>query len=68
MRKKEAWMKQRARVTACGDKGTLTRIEGENTINGVDYVYYLRVKLDGAKMSQIYHPADVQQLIEDNEG
>lgn len=65
MRKRENWMKTGARVTACGDPGKITRFEGTNVINGIEYVYNIRVKLDGEKTSRVYHPADVK-LIEDD--
>lgn len=61
MRKKELWMFKGAIVLALGKKGVITKME-ENKINGVDYVYYISVKLDGDKNSGIYHPADVQEL------
>lgn len=65
MRKYEAWMKRGARVTACGDAGTLTKIVGTTIRIGAKYVFNIRVRLDGEKISRVYHPGDVQELIED---
>lgn len=62
MRRREAWMKVGARVTACGDPGKITKILGSCTINGTEYVYNMRVKLDEAKNAGVYHPADIQEL------
>lgn len=58
-------MKRGARVTACGDPGVLTSIVGTTVRNGIDYVYNIRVRLDGETLSRVYHPGDVQELIED---
>lgn len=62
MRKREAWMKRGARVTACGDPGTLTTIVGTTVRNGIEYVYNIRVMLKGEKQSRVFHPADVREL------
>lgn len=62
MRKKEKWMFKGALVLALGKKGTITKME-ENTLNGVEYVYYIYVKLEGQKHSGTYHPADISELI-----
>lgn len=61
MRKKELWMFKGAIVLALGKKGVITKME-ENNLNGVDYVYYIYVKLEGEKNPGTYHPADVQEL------
>lgn len=62
MRKKEAWMFKGALVLALGKKGTITKMQ-ENHLNGVDYVYYIDVKLEGAKHAGSYHPNDISELI-----
>lgn len=61
MRKKEEWMFKGAIVLAAGKKATISKME-ENRVGGVDYVYYIYCKLEGAKHSSPYHPTDVQQL------
>lgn len=62
MRKKEDWMKKGGRVLAIDRPGTITKMQ-ENTINGVHYVYYIEVKLDGQKHSGNYHPNDINNNI-----
>lgn len=62
MRKKEAWMFKGAIVLALGKKAIITSMQ-ENTLNDIDYVYYIDCKVEGAKRSGRYHPADVQELI-----
>jgi hypothetical protein len=62
MRKKEKWMFKGALVLALDKKGTITKME-ENHLDGVDYVYYIYVKLEGAKFANPYHPSDIQELI-----
>lgn len=64
MRKKESWMFKGAIVLALGKKGVISKMQ-ENNINGVDYVYYIFVKLEGEKQADTYHPNDVQELIVD---
>ncbi len=61
MRKKEAWMFKGAIVLANGKKGTISTME-ENTVKGVEYVYYIFVKLEGQNHSGTYHPNDVEEL------
>lgn len=61
MRKKETWMFKGAIVLALGKKGVIKRME-ENTINGIQYVYYIYVTLEGEKAPGTYHPDDVQEL------
>lgn len=63
MRKKESWMCKGATVLAHGKKGTITQMQ-ENTLGGVDYVYYIEVRLDGEKHAGTYHPGDVQAFTE----
>lgn len=62
MKKKESWMFKGAIVLAYGQKGVITKME-ENNLNGVDYVYYIYVKVEGMKHANPYHPNDVQELI-----
>jgi len=61
MRRKEEWMFKGAKVTAFGKIGTITRMQ-ENNINGIDYVYYISIKLDGEKKSGQYHPGDISKI------
>lgn len=60
MRKKEAWMKMGAIVRANGKLRTITKMQ-ENELNGVDYVYYISVKLSGEKKAGTYHPNDIEE-------
>ena len=62
MRKKEEFMFKGAIVNALGKKGTITKMQ-ENELNGVDYVYYIFVKLEGEKHAGKYHPSDVSELL-----
>lgn len=62
MRKKEIWMFKGAVVLALGKRGVITSME-ENNLNGIDYVYYIYVKLDGAKHPGTYHPDDIENII-----
>lgn len=62
MRRREAWMKVGAKVTACGDPGVITKIMGSCTINGTEYIYNIRVLLKDEKKSRVFHPADVHKL------
>jgi hypothetical protein len=61
MRKKELWMKKCAIVRANGKLGVITKMQ-ENEINGVDYVYYISVKLNGCKTANRYHPNDIEEV------
>jgi hypothetical protein len=63
MRKKEAWMFVGATVMALGKIGEIIAMQ-ENTLNDVEYVYYIEVKIVGQKHAGNYHPNDVQQLPE----
>ena len=65
MRKKANWMFKGAIVLALGKKGTITKMQ-ENTLGGVDYVYYINVKLEGEKHDGVYHPSDVSELVVKN--
>lgn len=62
MRKKEDWMFKGAIILALGKKGIIGKMQ-ENELKGIDYVYYIDVKLEGEKRSGRYHPNDVQELI-----
>ncbi len=62
MRKKEAWMFKGAIVLADGKKAVIMSMQ-ENNINGVDYVYYINCRIEGAKGIGVYHPNDVQELV-----
>lgn len=61
MKKKQSWMFKGAIVLAIGKKATITKMQ-ENNINGVDYVYYIDAKLEGAKHAGTYHPNDIEEL------
>jgi len=62
MRKKENWMFKGAIVLALGKKATIVEMQ-ENTLNDVDYVYYISCKVEGDKRVGRYHPSDVQELV-----
>lgn len=62
MRRKESWMFKGAIILALGKKGIITKMQ-ENEISGVDYVYYISVKLEGEKHSKTYHPNDISELV-----
>lgn len=51
-----------ALVLALGEKGTIMKLE-ESILNGVPYVYYIHVKLEGQKHDNPYHPNDIAQLV-----
>lgn len=59
MRKKELWMFKGASVLAGGKKGKIKAMQ-ENCLNGIDYVYYIDVVLEGEKHSGRYHPDDIE--------
>lgn len=61
MRKKLPWMKIGAAVMAGEQQGVITGME-ENTIDGVDYVYYISVRIGKQRRSGTYHPGDVIEL------
>lgn len=61
MRKKESWMKKGAIVLALGKKGVITKMQ-ENTLSGIDYVYYISVRMEEAKNPGIYHPNDIEEF------
>ena len=65
MKKKERWMFKGAIVLALGKKGTITKMQ-ENELDGVDYVYYINVKLEGEKHDGRYHPSDITELVAEN--
>ena len=49
-------------VLALGKKAVITKMQ-ENTLDGVDYVYYIECKVEGEKHSGNYHPNDVAELV-----
>jgi len=61
MRKKEKWMKRGAEVLALGKLGKISSMQ-KNTIDSIDYVYYINVKLIGQLSSEPYHPNDIKQI------
>lgn len=63
MRKKEPWMKKGAPVLADGKPGIITKMQENKNLrgDGIDYVYYIEVKLDGKKFSAPYHPNDIAE-------
>lgn len=63
MRKKEAWMKIGAPVLADGVPGRITKMQVNENLrgDGIDYVYYIEVKLDGKKHAGPYHPNDIKE-------
>jgi hypothetical protein len=65
MRKKEAWMKKGTQVLANGKMGVITQVQENKNLrgDGIDYVYYIFVKLNGVTFDQNYHPNYVQELI-----
>lgn len=60
MRYREDWMKEGAIVSANGTSAVISKMQ-TNNINGVEYVYYMWVKIDG-KEEGPYHPDDIQEL------
>lgn len=62
MKKKESWMFKGAIILALGQKATITSMQ-ENTLDGVDYVYYIDCRVEGKKRSERYHPNDIQELV-----
>lgn len=62
MRKKETWMFKGALVLALGSKATIVTMQ-ENSINGIDYVYYIECRIEGQKSKGTYHPNDISELI-----
>lgn len=46
-------------VKVFGEPGMIVKME-ENTINGIDYVYYITIKAE--KRIGRYHPDEVEQL------
>lgn len=49
-------------VLAIGKKGNITSMQ-QNTLDNIDYVYYINVKIEGEKHSGRYHPNDIKELI-----
>lgn len=61
MREKESWMQINAIVNAGGKLARIVKME-ENTINDIDYVYYITVILTGETQKKRYHPNDIHQI------
>lgn len=63
MRKKEEWMKIGAAVLANGIPGRISAMQVNENLrgDGIDYVYYIEVKLEGKKFSAPYHPNDIAE-------
>nr|WP_213488774.1 hypothetical protein [Mucilaginibacter sp. Bleaf8] len=53
-------MRYGAEVLALGKPGKITFFQ-VSSVSGMEYVYYIHVKLDGEKKSEVYHPSDVEQ-------
>lgn len=61
MRKKELWMMRGAFILADGKPGRIKAMQ-ENNLDGVDYVYYIDVVLEGERHSGRYHPDNITQM------
>lgn len=61
MRKKESWMFKGAIVLADGKKATIMGMQ-QNTLNSIDYVYYIDARLEGQTITGRYHPNDISEL------
>ena len=61
MREKESWMKINAFVNAGGKLGKIVQMQ-ENTINDIDYVYYITVILSGETQKKRFHPNDISEI------
>lgn len=61
MRKKENWMQIGAIVNAGGTLGRIVKMQ-ENTIDNIDYVYYITVILSGETEKRRYHPNDIKEI------
>ena len=62
MRKKEDWMFIGASILANGKQGVITHLQENKNLrgDGIDYVYYIYVRLVGQKHDSNYHPNDVK--------
>lgn len=56
-------MKKGAPVLALGLPGVITKMQVNENLrgDGIDYVYYIEVKLEGKKFSAPYHPNDIAE-------
>ena len=61
MREKENWMQIGAIVNVGGILGRIVKMQ-ENTINDIDYVYYIDVILSGETKKRRYHPNDIKEI------
>lgn len=59
MKRLEKWMVKGASVLANGKEGTIVSMT-TNKLNGIDYVYYIRIKLNGSSYASPYYPTDVE--------
>ena len=61
LREKENWMQIGAIVNAGGTLGRIVKMQ-ENTIDNIDYVYYITVILSGETEKRRYHPNDIKEI------
>jgi hypothetical protein len=61
MREKENWMQIGAIINAGGKLGRIVKMQ-ENTIDDIDYVYYITVILSGETEERRYHPNDIKEI------
>jgi hypothetical protein len=56
------WMEKGTRVTAIDKPGQITKIEKSGLINGVRFVKYIYVKLDGGTLANPYYPEFIKPI------
>lgn len=61
MREKESWMQIGAIVNVGGKLARIVKMQ-ENTIDDIDYVYYITVILSGETEKRRYHPNDISEI------
>ena len=61
MRKKENWMQIGSIVNVSGKLGRIVKMQ-ENTIDNIDYVYYIDIVLSGETEKRRYHPNDISEI------
>ena len=61
MREKESWMQIGAIVNAGGKLARIVKMQ-ENTIDDIDYVYYITVILSSETEKRRYHPNDISEI------
>ena len=61
MREKESWMQIGTIVNAGGKLARIVKMQ-ENTIDDIDYVYYITVILSGETEKRRYHPNDISEI------